>query len=751
VMYNPEEVQKKYGFGPEHVVDYKSLRGDQSDNIPGVPGIGEKTATELIQKIGGVEEIYNQILNPKSKIKNLLSEGVIKKLVDGEKSARMSQKLATVVKDVPGLDFKLEDCAMKEFDRQSVVDLLRKFEFFSLIKRLPGGDETSPSPSPARRGDKFDHTIKSSELIEIDEKNIKEFEKKLKEAEVFGCKEILSGTDILNSDLLGLIFVVGSSAYHLANPGKSWQPARNALQACMAGGSVFYQPNKILIGHDLKQLVKVLAHLHTCTPAHLFDTMIASYLLNSSTRAHDAKSVILRELGQEVHGGSDQSSLFGANPKQVAEELQLILQTYEIQKKKLADLEDFGLFEKVEMKLIPVLAEMELNGIAIDAGVLKKLSKDVGEEINKITKQIQKEAGEEFNVASPTQLRDILFEKMKLPSEGVKKGKTGYSTADAELEKLIDAHPIISLIRDYRELAKLQNTYVDVLPTLVNKKTGRIHTTFNQAITTTGRLSSSEPNLQNIPIRTDLGKEIRNAFIAEAGNNLIVADYSQIELRIVASLAKDKTMIEVFERREDIHQATAAVINDVPLDKVTKEMRYAAKAVNFGVLYGMGSYGLAWRTKMPQWQAKEFIKKYFEKFSSVKKYIDQTLEFAKKEGYVETLFGRRRYIPELKSDNFQLRSAGERMAINMPIQGTAADVMKMAMIAVHKNITTEQHFNTDDVRMILQVHDELVLEVKKGLEGEVSKLVKDAMENVVKLNVPVEVHIAVGKRWGELK
>ncbi|MBI4427336.1 MAG: DNA polymerase I [Candidatus Magasanikbacteria bacterium] len=670
-------------------------------------------------------------------MKNLLSENIIRKLTDGEESARMSQKLATVVNDVPGLNFKLEDCAMKDFDRQSVVELLRKFDFFSLIKRLPGGDDslhhTTTPPHHHRKHVDF-------ELVETDENNVKEFEKALSTTNVFACKEILSGTDILNSDLLGLVFVVGDKSFYFKNPQQFV-------------GSVFHQKDKTLVGHNLKQLVKILTHLHTYTLTHLFDTMIASYLLNSSTRAHDAKSVILRELGQEIHGSSDQSSLFGANPRQVAEELKLILQAHETQKKKLADLEDFGLFEKVEMKLIPVLAEMELNGVAIDSGVLKKLSKDVGEEINKIDKQIQKEAGEEFNVASPTQLRDILFDKLKLPSEGVKKGKTGYSTADAELEKLIDAHPIISLIRDYRELAKLQNTYVDVLPTLVNKKTGRIHTTFNQAVTTTGRLSSSEPNLQNIPIRTDLGKEIRNAFIAEAGNNLIAADYSQIELRIVASLAKDQTMIDVFKRGEDIHQATAAVINDVPLEKVTKEMRYAAKAVNFGVLYGMGSYGLAWRTKMPQWQAKDFIKKYFEKFSSVKKYIDQTLEFAKKEGYVETLFGRRRYIPELKSDNFQLRSAGERMAINMPIQGTAADLMKMAMIAVHDQIRNPKSeiLNHDDTKMILQVHDELVLEVKKGLEKEVSKLVKDAMENVVKLNVPVEAHVSVGKRWGELK
>jgi DNA polymerase-1 len=340
---------------------------------------------------------------------------------------------------------------------------------------------------------------------------------------------------------------------------------------------------------------------------------------------------------------------------------------------------------------------------------------------------------------------------MQIPVAGIKKGKTGYSTAAQELEKMRGMHPIIELIEEYRELEKLRNTYIDVLPTLINKKTGRIHTTFNQAITTTGRLSSSDPNLQNIPIRTELGREIRKAFIAEKGFSLVVADYSQIELRIVASLAQDKTMMEIFERGEDIHIATAAAINGVPLDKVTKEMRSAAKAVNFGVLYGMGSYGLSWRTGITQGEAKEFIAKYFEQFAGVKKYLDQTLKFAKKEGYVETLFGRRRYIPELISENFQLRSAGERMAINMPIQGTAADLMKMAMIEVNEKIKRLKDYKIGDVKLILQVHDELVLEVKKGLEGEVSKLVKEAMEDVAKLRVPIEVDVHVGTRWGEIK
>ena len=340
--------------------------------------------------------------------------------------------------------------------------------------------------------------------------------------------------------------------------------------------------------------------------------MMASYLINSSTRRHDLRSIVLRELGEEFPSGSDQTSLFGIDPKLVASELSLILQIYEKQKKELEDNEDFDLFEKVEMDLIPVLSKMELNGIAVDEKELAGLSKDVTEAIAKVTKKIFKETGEEFNIASSVQLREVLFEKLDLPTDGIKKGKTGYSTAESELDKLSGIHPIINLIREFRELEKLRNTYIDVLPKLVNKKTGRIHTTFNQAITTTGRLSSSEPNLQNIPIRTELGKKIRDAFIAESDNILIAADYSQIELRIVASLAKDKKMIEIFESGKDIHKATAAAINGVKLNDVTKEMRSAAKAVNFGVLYGMGAFGLASRTGISNFEAKEFIEKYFE-------------------------------------------------------------------------------------------------------------------------------------------
>src|SRR3989339_510328 len=447
--------------------------------------------------------------------------------------------------------------------------------------------------------------------------------------------------------------------------------------------------------------------------------MVGSYLLNPGSRAHDTASVVLKVLGKELKVGAGQESLFGVDVKAIAQELYLLSQTVFELKKELIKTDNLGLLQKIEMPLMLVLAQMELNGVAVDLEMLQKLSLEVNENIKKVSKKIFDLAGMEFNISSPLQLREVLFDKLDIPVVGIKKGKTGLSTSAEQLEKMHGLHPIIEEIEIYRELAKLQNTYVDVLPTLINKKTGRIHTTFNQAVTATGRLSSSEPNLQNIPIRTEIGREVRKTFVAEADNVLISADYSQIELRIVASMAQDKQMMEIFDKDLDIHIATAAAINGVPLNEVTKEMRRAAK---------------------------EIIQKYFEQFSGVKQYIDQTIEFTKKEGYCETLFGGRRYIPELNSHNFQLRSAAERMAINHPIQGTAADLIKMAMIEVNNKIK-----NNPNVRLILQVHDELVLEVKKGAEEKIGQMVKETMEGVVKLRVPVKVEVNTGHSWGEMK
>lgn len=726
VIFDSAKVKERYGFGPERVVDYKALRGDVSDNIPGIRGIGEKTASELIQKYGGIDEMYKKIRNSKSDIRKKIKPGILKKLDEGEKDARISYTLASIRRDVTGLSFSLKDAEWELKDRDRIVALFQHFDFPSLLKRIPGM-ETAHAATPNQGRKK---AVPKTPVVQVTDESFGDFFASLKSATRVIAKEIAD---------TGFLFLLDDTAYAIDMASLGDMRQQKFL-------SVFARRDLLVIGHDVKLLVKAILERGADWRAALFDVMIASYVLNSSTRAHDMKSIVLRELGKELPPVSDQISLFGARPEAVVEELLFLPGLYEKYHKALLDRGDIGLFEKIEMKLVPILAQIELNGVAIDTELLGKLSKEIAKDIDQVTKKIWKEAGVEFNVASSAQLREVLFEKMNLPLQGIKKGKTGYSTAASELEKLRGLHPVIEMIEEHRELAKLQNTYVDVLPTLVNKKIGRLHTSFNQAVAATGRLSSSDPNLQNIPIRTSLGKQIRNAFIAEEGNVLVAADYSQIELRIVASLADDKTMIEIFKEGKDIHVATAAAINGVPENQVTKEMRSAAKEVNFGVLYGMGAYGLSSRTGISQGEAQDFIQKYFEQFHSVKAYIDRMLRLAKKEGYVETLFGRRRYIPELQADNYQLRSAGERMAVNMPIQGTAADLMKLAMIAVDEKLR-----GMDGVRMILQVHDELVFEVKKGLEEKVSEIVKREMEGVAKLRVPIEVHVSSGKRWGELK
>lgn len=743
VVYDVAAVKARFGFGPEKMIDYKGLRGDASDNIPGVPGIGEKTAGELILKFGSIENIYKQLKN-EEKISKELKPGVIKKLIEGKDNAKMSRELSTIDCNVPDLKFDFKHCEIKDFNKEKISHLFQKFEFVSLLKRIPGfltEAEQNESKEKHKSAEKmvFSEINKESELEKL--------LKLIKGNKSFACRAVLSGKEVLDSELLGLMMVVKSEVFFVDS-----KIVKKVLP-------IFQDSSIELVGHDLKELIKVLQHnFGIVLENDLFDLMVASYLLSSGSRAHDVTSILLKVLGKVLPQNTAQTSLFGIDKKSLAEEIFLINQTKEKLKTDLEKAGNFGLFKKMEMQLEYVLAEMELNGIAVDKAMFKKLSAEAKESLDKLTKKIYKLAGMEFNISSPIQLREVLFDKLDLSVAGIKKGKTGLSTSAEELEKLHGLHPIIDEISSYRELTKLQNTYIDVLPNLINKKTGRIHSHFNQTVAATGRLSSLDPNLQNIPIRSELGREIRKAFVAEPGNVLVSADYSQIELRIVASLAQDKRMIEIFNKDEDIHKATAAAINSVPLEEVTKEMRYAAKEVNFGVLYGMGSYGLSWRTGISQAEAKDFIRKYFEAFSGVREYIDRTLEFTKKEGYCETLFGRRRYLPELNATNFQMRAAAERMAVNHPIQGTAADLMKMAMIEVYKKISrsseggkNSENKSLNQAKLILQVHDELVLEVKKESAEEVAEVVKGLMENVVTLRVPVKVGISINRSWGEMK
>jgi len=731
IIYDEKKVQEKFGFSPIQMIDFKAFAGDPSDNIPGIKGIGAKTATKLIQEYGGITEIYKglDLLEEKG-----FKKGQIQKIIEGKESAEMSYDLATIDCKVPKLNFKLKDTVLKEFDKQKVLVLFQEYEFISLLKRVPGMGKESGEFRYKNKKEEKKNDFKFSELKT--KSDVEEFVKKIEKEKEFVCKSLIIGADIFGSKLIGLLFIVGNESFYIENYVVNYVD------------KIFQNKKMKLIGHDLKKLIKVLKVNGIEVKNQLFDTMLASYLLNPGSRAHKLDAVVFKVLGVELPKDNGQNSLFGADPKKEAKELVYVYQIKKILESELEENEDLGLLEKVEGPLVKVLARMELNGVAIDSKMLNDMSLEVQAQIQKLSKKIYDLAGEEFNIASPLQLREILFEKLEISTKGIKKGKTGISTGASELEKLWGLHPIIEKISEFRELSKLQNTYISVLPKLVNKKTGRIHTTYNQAVTATGRLSSSDPNLQNIPVKTKLGREIKKAFVAEKGNELVVADYSQIELRIVASLSKDKNMIEIFNKGEDIHKATASIVNGVKLDDVTESMRRAAKAVNFGVLYGMGVYGLSQGAKISVVEAKDFITKYFAKFSGVRKYLDQTLENAKEVGYVETLFGRRRYLPELHASNFQVRNAAERMAINQPVQGTAADLMKMAMIEVQDKIDSE--FESGEVRMLLQVHDEIVLEVKKDLADKVAKLVKDTMEGVIKMNVPVVVDVNVGKRWGDI-
>ncbi|MBF8280590.1 MAG: DNA polymerase I, partial [Candidatus Magasanikbacteria bacterium] len=627
-----------------------------------------------------------------------------------------------------------------KFSREDLLPIFQRFEFTSLLKRLP-------------------------EIVEDAPKVMRTARKLIAAVREFGADDVVK--IFADADQVAVIPSVVGRPWNGVFHGLALAVSKNG--AVHEAGFVRGASAKVfkalknfkgeLIGHDLKSLIAWTPCDGAEWNVKLFDTMIASYLLHPGTRTHDLRSILLQVLGVESATSIEekQPGLFGPDFKAVAIDAQHLLTVAENFRAELEDKSLAHLFDEIEMPLTAVLAQMEKWGVALDTPRLNKLSGESVLRIEEIAAKMYKYAGGEFNIASPLQLRDILYEKLGLGrmSQGkmiVKKGKTGLSTAASELEKLRGEHPIIELLEEHRELSKLQSTYLEVLPGLVDKKTGRVHTSFNQAVTATGRLSSSDPNLQNIPVRTELGRAVRTAFVATRGYDLLSADYSQIELRIAASLSNDEKMIAIFKEGEDIHKRTAAEINGVPLNQVTKEMRYGAKEINFGVLYGMGVFGLASRTGITHDEARSFIEKYFATFPGLQRYIVETKALAEQLGYVETMFGRRRYIPEMKSANVQMRNAGERMAVNHPIQGTAADMIKMAMIAVARYIL-KTHGDGEDapVKMILQVHDELIFEVKHGLTKELAAAVRRIMSGVVKLKVPMVVNVSVGSNWGELE
>jgi DNA polymerase-1 len=760
--YDERAVRERFSLAPKQLIDLKALRGDPSDNIPGIHGIGEKTAIEIIKEFGSIEDLYQAVDKNSPKLKKI-KDRYLNLIKDQRKMAFLSKKLVTLDHNSP-IDFELGKSKLKPYDREKMVKLFQELGFKSLLNKLPaisgqeslfgeGGAEKNNPLTPFTKGELKRDGFKY-ELIDT-EKKFDKFYAELKKQSGFAIDTETTGLNPFRVELLGISFSWHEEeAYYLSLWPKTNREWIEKLKPILENEKVEKY------GHNMKYDMAVLESVEINLRPASFDTMIASYLLNPGTRAHKIDDLAFAEFGHEkihikdlIGKGKDQINMAEVPVERVSdyscEDADFTYRLFNRFEPELRKNNLLKLFYEIEMPLVPVLEAMERNGVKIDTKFLNKIKKQALTRKNKIEKEIIELAGVDFNINSPKQLKTVLFEKLKIPTAGIGKTKTGISTAAGELEKLRGKHPIIDLILEQRELAKLISTYIEALPELVDPKTGRVHTSYNQTITATGRLSSSEPNLQNIPIRTDLGNEIRKAFIAEPGYKLIAADYSQIELRVVASLANDQKMIGAFISGEDIHTKTASEIWGVSPDKVTPEMRRAAKTINFGVTYGMGPRGLAQSAGISYEEATEFIRKYFDLYDGVSNFLAETVQKAHEQGYVETLFGRRRYLPEITSGMPQVRNAAERMAINMPVQGTAADLMKLAMIRLGEKLGKK--YKNDEIKMTMQVHDELVFEVKEDLIREAAKIIREEMENVYKLKAPIVVEIEAGDNWGELE
>ncbi|MDP3769454.1 MAG: DNA polymerase I [bacterium] len=716
VVYDGDAVRERYGFLPKQMIDFKALKGDASDNIAGVKGIGEKTALTLIQAFGSVEEIYKHLKKGTKQI----SASVSQKLTQGEEDAILSKQLATIYTSVP-VNFDLKDVRYQGQDLKKIKAIFHKFGFLGLLKRLDG--ETSASPVLLEPQSLFaseavsSRDASASRITEISD--IKEclllFSKQAKNR--IGC--VIEGEEFF------LITENKLVTYHIA---------RRVFQE--KGIKIFFEIHNNFVCYDAKSVIRFLHILGIELGRIHIDVMIASYLTGSFSRDFSYAAILGRELGRPA--SSD-----------IKEEFIYLFEIATALEKKVEAENMHHILYDIELPITRILACMEERGVVIDRAFLKKLAVKIDSDLNMLTASIYREAGVEFNINSPRQISHILFDVLGLETAGLRKTEKGgvISTGAAELEKLRTKHPIVACVLNYRELAKLKSTYVDVLPELVDGFM-RVHTTFNQTVASTGRLSSSNPNLQNIPIMSEYGREIRHAFVAPDTFLLCSFDYSQIELRVAAHMSGDKKMIEAFQKGLDIHRMTASAIYNVALEEVTPEFRRAAKTLNFGILYGMGAVALSESTGMSRQEAKKFIDEYFREFSGVRSYLEKTKEFAQTHGYVETLFGRRRYIPEINSQNWQLKREAERMAINMPIQGTATgDIVKMAMIAIDGWVREYGH--EDSVRMILQVHDELVFEIRERESKTLIPEIKKIMENVADLKVPLVVDAKIGKNWGE--
>lgn len=719
-LYSPKTFEAKYGISVHQFLDFKSLKGDSSDNIPGVPGIGEKGALELIRQYETLDGVYENLA--------LIKDATRKKLETSKDLAYLSKELARIWTDAP-IKLNLKEVDGHNIQPEKVLHLLQKLQFRSLARHLPevmqvaiDDHHAKNGTGPLRPGTNV--IIKSqAELAKL----------KLPATEQLFVYSRSGGKHGRDPQVL-ILSTDGRTIYTLDLTKLDKKAVAEILGAAVP-----------LVGYDIKYTLKVLLELGCKNlPAAGHDVLIGTFLLNSLRREQTLTDLAQADLGYEGSPFEDlHTEELMTRAAEIIAVIKALHQRQTAEFKKLPKLAKLA--RDIEWPVIPVLARMEYTGIKLDSKYLAKFADEIDDLVSDYEQQIYGHANQEFNISSPTQLAEVLFDKLKLPTAGIKRGKTGYSTAASELDKLRGTHPVIDLITQYREVAKLKNTYVDTLPQLVDENS-RLHTTFSLTIAQTGRLSSSDPNLQNIPVRTELGRRIRTAFVAGEGKKLVSADYSQFELRLAAVLAGDKNLIDMFNRDADVHTITAAEVYGREPEDVTKQMRHAAKAVNFGTMYGQGPHALSQLTGMDFASAKKFIDRYFEIRPKLKEFIEKTRQQAQEQGYVENIFGRRRPTPDVKSSNFAVREAAYRAAVNMPLQGSAADIMKLAMIAADKKLS-EQH---NDCHMLLQIHDSILVECPAEVAERVAKLLKETMEAAYDLPVKLTVDTAIGHNWGEL-
>ncbi len=763
--YLAADVVESLGVRPDQVVDFKALMGDSSDNIPGVAGVGKKTAAKLLADYDTLDGVYGHL--------DELSPGLQKKLEAGRESAYLSQKLAAIVTDLE-IDLDLDKARPDNFVPQAVHEVFRELEFRSLLKRLEGLEEQygKVTPQPGQQLGLFDGEPQAAEerppqaahirvhIVDTPQA-LKALAEALAGASVIAFDTETTSTDQMQADLVGISLAVDEeSGYYIPVGHKQGQqlPLEEVIDALRGP---LTDPGIPKAGHNLKYDFVILARYGLQAAPLSFDTMIAEWLINPASRNLGLKNLSWVRLGHEMQ---EIEQLIGKGKKQIsmaevsiadvasyaADDAAVVLRLMPQLEAELEAAQAMSLFKEIEMPLINVLAEMEMAGIGLDIEFLSRMSVELDTRLKEIEEQVFQAVGEPFNLNSPKQLSEALFDKLGIePLGGARRTSSGfYSTAAGVLEALKKKHPVVAKVLEYRELSKLKSTYVDALPQQVNPQTGRVHTSYNQAGARTGRIASSDPNLQNIPIRTELGRRVREAFVASPGHQLLAVDYSQVELRIAAHMAQDETMLAAFRSGQDIHATTASAVHDIPIEAVDGTQRRQAKAINFGLIYGMSPFGLTRTTDLTLAEAEDFVNAYFRNFPGVKRYLDGIRETAAQQGYVATLLGRRRYFPGLKSaQNVQVRNREEREAINAPIQGTAADIMKIAMLRMSEALK-KAGLST---RMLLQVHDELVLECPVDEIDAAAGIVRDAMEGAYALDIPLQTEARCGANWGVLE